>query len=216
MRPLEKNQGSGHLRRRAVRSLQSGLSAKNREKWACFAYFGVRFGGISLHSRLHGGEGGISNPRYRSELNDSRCSRKLERIDLLSGDRRPRIVVARWQISAVPSPIERQVTGDSCGGRDSRVLAIQLSRALTDQKLGSILQLEEDLAILALFLRNSGPQLRRKAGFPCLAILSAQALSAGRLLRLSPRGHVNEESLALETTTVQRAFHSSCNRFLKG
>src|ERR1022692_2753103 len=95
-------------------------------------------------------------------------------------------------------------------------LEILLSRAFTNEELGSILKPEEDPAILSLFLRNRWPQRGRKAGFPCLAILSAQALSAGRLFRAPPRGYVNEELLALEPITVQRAFHSSCNRFLIG
>ncbi len=42
MWPPEKNQESDPLRCRAVGSLQSRLSSKYREKWACFAYFGVR------------------------------------------------------------------------------------------------------------------------------------------------------------------------------
>ncbi len=40
---------------RVVRSLQFDLSRKNREKWASFAYFGVRIGRLSLQSRLRGG-----------------------------------------------------------------------------------------------------------------------------------------------------------------
>jgi hypothetical protein len=55
----EKRQDGDRLRCRAVRSLQSALSGKYREKWACFACFGVRCGGISLQFRLRGGESGI-------------------------------------------------------------------------------------------------------------------------------------------------------------
>lgn len=95
------------------------------------------------------------------------------------------------------------------------VLEILLSRALTNQELGSILKPEENLAILNLFLRNSGPQVRRKAGVPCLAILSAQALSAGRLFRSPPRGYVNGESLTLEPITMQGALHLGSDWLLK-
>ena len=42
-----------------VRSLQSGLSSRNREKWAEFASFERNEGKNSLQFRLHGGEGGI-------------------------------------------------------------------------------------------------------------------------------------------------------------
>ncbi len=42
-----------------VRSLQSGLSSRNREKWAEFASFERNEGTNSLQFRLHGGEGGI-------------------------------------------------------------------------------------------------------------------------------------------------------------
>jgi hypothetical protein len=35
------------------------LVSKYREKWACFAYFGVTGGEISLQLRLAGGEAGI-------------------------------------------------------------------------------------------------------------------------------------------------------------
>jgi len=44
----EKSRDSDALHWRVVRSLQSGLSRKNREMWACFAYFRVRGGGLSL------------------------------------------------------------------------------------------------------------------------------------------------------------------------
>jgi hypothetical protein len=51
--------GQPPLRCRAVRSLQSRLSSKYREKLGCFACFGGRGGGISLQSSLRGGERGI-------------------------------------------------------------------------------------------------------------------------------------------------------------
>src|SRR5271155_3075830 len=55
MYPPEKSPDSDPLRCRAVRSLQSGLCANNREIRACFAYFGVKGGGLSLQLRLAGG-----------------------------------------------------------------------------------------------------------------------------------------------------------------
>ena len=55
----EKSQDSDALQCRVVRSLQSGLSRKNREIRACFAHFGETKGENSLHFRLRGGEGGI-------------------------------------------------------------------------------------------------------------------------------------------------------------
>src|SRR5580692_3263035 len=48
----EKSQANPAIRCRGVRSLQSGLSRKNREIRACFAYFWIKEGGISLHFRL--------------------------------------------------------------------------------------------------------------------------------------------------------------------
>jgi hypothetical protein len=54
----EKSRDGDGLYRRLVRSLQSGLSRKNREIRACFAYFG-RAGGSSLQFRLRGGRSGI-------------------------------------------------------------------------------------------------------------------------------------------------------------
>ena len=57
--PPEKSQENDRLRCRAVLSPQSGLLRKNREKWASFAYFGGKGGGISLQLRLAGGESGI-------------------------------------------------------------------------------------------------------------------------------------------------------------
>jgi hypothetical protein len=60
MCPPEKSQDSDHLRYRAVRSLQSGLFANNREKWAYSAYFGGKGSGLSLQFRLRG-ESGIHN-----------------------------------------------------------------------------------------------------------------------------------------------------------
>jgi hypothetical protein len=59
MCPAEKNRDSDPILSRAVRSLKSGLSVNNREIRACFAYFRVRYGGLSLHYRLRGGEVGI-------------------------------------------------------------------------------------------------------------------------------------------------------------
>jgi len=55
MCPPEKSRDSNALHCRVVRSLQSGLSRKNREIRACFAYFGGNRGGLSLQSRLRGG-----------------------------------------------------------------------------------------------------------------------------------------------------------------
>ena len=55
MCPPEKSQLGDRVHWWAVRSLQSGLSRKNREIRAYFAYFGGNEGGISLQSRLRGG-----------------------------------------------------------------------------------------------------------------------------------------------------------------
>ena len=57
--PFGEKPGKYRLRCRAVDSLQSGFSRKNREIRACFPYFGVRGHGISLQLKLAGGEGGI-------------------------------------------------------------------------------------------------------------------------------------------------------------
>src|SRR5437016_3265656 len=50
---------TAHVPPLAVRFSPVQVVSKYREKWACFAHFGVRRGGISLQSRLRGGEGGI-------------------------------------------------------------------------------------------------------------------------------------------------------------
>ena len=55
MRPPEKSRDIDRLRCRAALSLQSGLSGKNREIRACFAYFGVWDGGFYVQFRLRGG-----------------------------------------------------------------------------------------------------------------------------------------------------------------
>ena len=55
MCPSEKRWDSDPDLTRAVPSLPSGLLRNYREKWAPFAYFEVRGGGISLHFRLRGG-----------------------------------------------------------------------------------------------------------------------------------------------------------------
>jgi hypothetical protein len=61
--PPEKRRDSDPVLSRAVRSLQSGLLGKNREKRASFAYFGGKNRGISLQLRLAGGESGnLSSP----------------------------------------------------------------------------------------------------------------------------------------------------------
>jgi hypothetical protein len=59
MRPSEKSRDKEAIRCRGARFLQSTLSGKYREKWASFAYFGGKAGGISLQFRLLGGESGI-------------------------------------------------------------------------------------------------------------------------------------------------------------
>ena len=60
--PCGEKPGSYPLLNGAVRSLQSGLPANYREKWASFAYFGGKNAGISLQLGLAGGEGGIRTP----------------------------------------------------------------------------------------------------------------------------------------------------------
>ena len=54
-----------------------------------------------------------SNSRYRSERRKSRRLRKLQGINLLSGDRRHDAVTVLGQTSAVSSPIKRRMAGDS-------------------------------------------------------------------------------------------------------
>src|SRR5258708_21324264 len=54
-----------------------------------------------------------SNSRYRSECRKDRRLRKLQGINLLSGDRGPDAVTALGQTSAVSSPIQRRMAGDS-------------------------------------------------------------------------------------------------------
>jgi hypothetical protein len=53
--PSGEKLGKYRPRCRAVISPQSGLLRKNREKWASFAYFEEKAGGISLQLRLAGG-----------------------------------------------------------------------------------------------------------------------------------------------------------------
>jgi hypothetical protein len=53
--PCGEKPGSYPLLNGAVRSLQSGLPANYREKWASFAYFGGKNAGISLQLGLAGG-----------------------------------------------------------------------------------------------------------------------------------------------------------------
>jgi hypothetical protein len=53
--PSREKPGKYHPRCRAVLSPQSGLLRKNREKWASFAYFEGKAGGISLQLGLAGG-----------------------------------------------------------------------------------------------------------------------------------------------------------------
>ena len=55
----EKSRDSDPDLTRAVRSLQSGLSRRNREIRACIAHSAGNGGRDSLHFRLAGGEGGI-------------------------------------------------------------------------------------------------------------------------------------------------------------
>jgi hypothetical protein len=56
MCPPEKSQGKCPPRHRAVHSLQSLLWTKYYEIRACFVYFRVSGGGLSLQFRLRGGE----------------------------------------------------------------------------------------------------------------------------------------------------------------
>ena len=54
-----------------------------------------------------------SNPRYRSEWRKSRCLRKLQGINSLSGEPGPSGAAALWQTSAVCGLIERRMAGDA-------------------------------------------------------------------------------------------------------
>ena len=99
----------------------------------------------------------------------------------------------------------------------SRVSPLEMAPlVLPNKELGPVLEPEEDLAVFQLFSGNRGPQLWREAGFPCLAILRAKALSAGGLFLGQPRGDVNEECLTPEPFTMQRTFHQGSNRLLVG
>src|SRR5271155_1081924 len=59
---LQRKAMSVPLRSRAVRSLRSMLLSKYREKWAGFAYFWGKDGGISLQLRLLAERVGFDNP----------------------------------------------------------------------------------------------------------------------------------------------------------
>jgi len=59
MCPAEKSRDSDPVLSFAVRFLQSGLLRNYREKWASFAHFGGKGGGIYLQLRLAGGATGI-------------------------------------------------------------------------------------------------------------------------------------------------------------
>jgi hypothetical protein len=72
--PQEKSQGSAPMCRSAVRSPQSGLLGNYREKWASFAYLAGKGVGISLQSRLRGGESGIRFPPFSANLVKTRHS----------------------------------------------------------------------------------------------------------------------------------------------
>ena len=85
MCPSEKSQDEGLLRYQAVRSLQSGLSGNNREIRACFAYFGVRGAGISLHFRLRGGEAGIRTLGTGVSPYNGLANRRIRPLCHLSG-----------------------------------------------------------------------------------------------------------------------------------
>jgi hypothetical protein len=67
--PCGEKPGHCPLFSRAVRSLQSGLFGNYRGKWASFAYFEPRDGGLSLQLRLAGGEGGIRRSQCTFEMN---------------------------------------------------------------------------------------------------------------------------------------------------
>jgi hypothetical protein len=72
-----------------------------------------------------------------------------------------------------------------------------------------------DFPIIGFWLLNGRAQFCREAGIPCLAMLGAQALSAGRLFLSELRGYVDEKLLALEPFTVERSFHLGGYFFLK-
>ncbi len=64
----EKSRDSNALHCRVVRSLQSGLSRKNREIRAPFGYFGAKIGGVSLQSRLRGGACSLALTSLRAKF----------------------------------------------------------------------------------------------------------------------------------------------------
>jgi hypothetical protein len=97
---------------RAVRSLQSGLSeiiAKYGHYSPISAGRERNFSAVQTAWRSERD----SNPRYRSEWRKSRRVRKLQGINLLSGDLASGGVAELWQASAVSSPIERRMAYDS-------------------------------------------------------------------------------------------------------
>ncbi len=83
----EKSRDSDALHCRVVRSLKSGLSRKNREIRACFAYFGGNGGGLSLQSRLRGGEGGIRTLGTGVSPYNGLANRRIRPLCHLSGVR---------------------------------------------------------------------------------------------------------------------------------
>jgi len=87
MCPPEKSRDSDPDLTRAVRSLQSGLLSKCREKWASFAYFEGKGRGISLQFRLRGGEGGIRTLGTGVSPYNGLANRRIRPLCHLSGVR---------------------------------------------------------------------------------------------------------------------------------
>jgi len=85
MCPPEKSRDSDALHCRVVRSLQSGLSRKNREMRACFAHLARNTGGNSLQPRLRGGERGIRTLGTGVSPYNGLANRRIRPLCHLSG-----------------------------------------------------------------------------------------------------------------------------------
>jgi hypothetical protein len=74
----------------------------------------------------------------------------------------------------------------------------------------------ELVAVFCLFFCNGGTQFRRETSPPCLPVLSAEPLPAGRLPFCPLTRHMDVKDRLPEPISVQWAFHSGSDLFLKG
>jgi hypothetical protein len=66
-----------------------------------------------------------------------------------------------------------------------------------------------------LRLPLDGPELGRETGFPCLAVLGAEPLAAGRLCFAAPLRDIHVKHRLREPIAMSRALHFSGYRFLR-